>query len=110
MTDLVDRSAFIYLEPKHADKAWFAQCGTCRLFVPGKVAEDGKGRCVIHGSYVDVDENDSCGFYVPWATEDGKAVPEVVKGHAVELKKRLAGFSYDDGERLCRSDGSMPSM
>ena len=96
MADLVDRSAFLYLEPKKGNEKEFAQCGTCRLFVPGPKGSGGEagetlGRCVIHGSYVDIDEDDSCGFYVPWPTPGGVPIPKVVADHKAELEKGIQG-------------------
>ncbi len=77
--------AFIYLEPKaRDDEKTFAQCGACRMFVPGK-----GGRCVIHGSHVKVDDDDSCGFWVDWPA--GKPNPKVVADHRAELDKGITG-------------------
>lgn len=53
----VTRAAFLYLDPK-SPKARFAQCGTCVHFI-----ED-KDQCQIHAPQVDIDEDDSCGFYL----------------------------------------------
>jgi hypothetical protein len=87
----IGRDAFIYLEaPAGHDDKDFAQCGPCRMFVP-KVDGRKGGRCIIHGSFVEVDEDDSCAFMVPWPTPDGKPNPKVVADHAVELKKGITG-------------------
>jgi len=60
------------------------------MFVPE--VEGLKGaRCVIHGSKVELDADDSCGFFVDWPTPDGKPNPDVVKDHAEELAKGLQG-------------------
>ncbi len=87
----VTRAAFIYLEPKgRDDKGVFAQCWSCRMYVPEVSGRDG-GRCVIHGSEVDIDADDSCGFWVDWPTPDGEPNPEVVADHARELAKGIPG-------------------
>lgn len=94
MGERVERDAFIYLEPGTAALAEdFAQCGPCRMFVPEEYL-DGKligDRCIIHGSKVAIDDDDSCGFMVPWPTKDGKPNAEVVKQHAAELLKMIPG-------------------
>lgn len=90
----VGRDAFLFMTPNSAkEKEEFAQCGPCRMFVPeeylqGKLQGD---RCIIHGSRQDLDEDDSCGFFVPWPTPGGKPVEEVVRAHASELLKGVAG-------------------
>lgn len=79
---VVDRNAFLYLAPKpRDDKQSFAQCGSCRLFT-------GNG-CVIHGSKVEVDDDDSCGFYVDWP--NGKIDPKVVANHKADLERGVPG-------------------
>ncbi len=89
MADKVGRDAFLYLAPKK-DEEDFAQCEACRMFVPEVEGREG-GRCVIHGSDVEIDEDDSCGFMVEWPTPDGKPNPEVVEDHAEELAKGVPG-------------------
>jgi len=90
----ITRDAFLFLTPKsEAQKEDFAQCGPCRMFVPeanlqGKFNGD---RCIIHGSHVDLDDDDSCGFMLPWPTPNGKPVEQVVKDHAAELLKIIPG-------------------
>jgi hypothetical protein len=93
MTEKVTRDAFLYLPPKHGVAEDFAQCGPCRMFVPAKYLHDGMegGRCIIHGSRVVIDEDDSCGFMVPWPTPDGSANTKVYRDHAAELVKELPG-------------------
>ncbi len=82
----IERDAFIYLEPKSRDdREWFAQCKSCRMFVPQM------SRCIIHGSKVKVGEGDSCGFWVDWPTPDGSPNPQVVSDHAAELRKDIPG-------------------
>lgn len=94
MGDKIERDAFLFLVPKFPGKQQnFAQCVDCRMFVPekflnGKMSGD---RCIVHGSNVKIDDDDSCGFMVPWPTEGGKPNPEVVADHAAELLKMIPG-------------------
>lgn len=91
MTEKITRTAFIYLEPKSRDdKGTFAQCWSCRMFVPEVKGLEGS-RCVIHGSKVKVDADDSCSYWVDWPTDDGEPNPEVVSDHAGELAKGIKG-------------------
>lgn len=91
MTEKVTRAAFLYLEPKpRDDKGTFAQCWSCRMFVPEVPGLKGS-RCIIHGSKVGVGSGDSCGFYVDWPTPDGEPNPEVVRDHSAELAKNIPG-------------------
>lgn len=90
MTEKVTRAAFIYLEPKlRDDKETFAQCWSCRMFVPEVEGLKG-GRCIIHGSKVEVSLGATCGFYVDWPTPKGECDPAVVKAHAEELAGGIA--------------------
>ncbi len=93
MSEKIGRDAFLYLEPKSGQETDFAQCGPCRMFVPQKALGDKfeRDRCIIHGSFVEIDEDDSCGFMVPWPTSDGEPVAAVVEDHAGELKKMITG-------------------
>ncbi len=63
------------------------------MFVPNEYLPRGwkSGRCIIHGSKVEVDDDDSCGFMVPWPTPNGQPVEEVQKQHAAELAKDIPG-------------------
>ncbi len=91
-TDKITRDAFLYLPPKEGAEEDFAQCGACRMFVPDRLLPDGEGgRCIIHGSKVEIDEDDSCGFMVPWPTPDGSPVEHVMEDHAAELEKDIPG-------------------
>ncbi len=89
----ITRDAFLYLEPKAGQEENFAQCGPCRMFVPQEKLGDAfeEDRCIIHGSFVEIDEDDSCGFMVPWPTPDGQPNEGVVADHAAELKKMITG-------------------
>lgn len=91
MPPKIARDAFLYLEPKTAAAGQdFAQCGPCRMFVPGSyVAPTLKGgRCILHGAKVEIDEDDSCGFMVPWP--DVEPVDSVIRDHAAELVAGIA--------------------
>lgn len=81
------RAAFLYMDhsPKSpADE--FAQCDTCRMFVPAGEAAP-SARCVVLGSKFKVIDEGSCGLYSVWPK--GKPDPTVVRDHAVELSKGL---------------------
>lgn len=100
MTEKVGRVAFLYLDPKpRDDKGTFAQCWSCRMFVPKVEGLEGS-RCIIHGSKVCVDADDSCGFYVDWPTAKGEPNPEVQEDHAEELKKGIPGSVTPDESGL----------
>ncbi len=88
----IKRDAFVYLAPKPRDKKPqdFAQCISCRKFVPHVDGLKGS-RCAEHGSKVVVDEGYSCGFWDDWATPDGKPNAEVVANHAAELANIVPG-------------------
>jgi len=64
----VERDTFLYLDPSGEELDNFAQCGTCRF-----ASEDGD--CAILG--IPIDDDDSCGFYVPGAY-DGAEVRKSV--------------------------------
>jgi hypothetical protein len=90
--DKIGRDAFLYLEPKsHDDVEYFAQCGPCRFFVPQKAlgTKFDSGRCILHGSHVPINEEDSCGFFADWP--DGKVARETVYRNAAELKRMIGG-------------------
>ncbi len=54
----VDRSAFLYLDPKGAEGK-FAQCGVCMMWTGPD-----RRRCTIHGASLVVERGDTCGFYI----------------------------------------------
>lgn len=98
----IGREAFLYLAPRKGidDPKTFAQCGPCRVFVPEEALNerfDGD-RCVFHGSKKKVDDDDSCGFMVPWAK--GKPEPEVVAKHAKEIEKGIPGSTTPERSGL----------
>lgn len=89
-TEKNTRDAFLYLEPKKKKlRKEFAQCSTCRMFVPDEYTEGKIDLCIIHGSDVKVGEGYSCGMYAPWP----KGTPEekVMQNHAKELSGGLPG-------------------
>lgn len=91
MADRIERDAFLFLAPKNREEE-FAQCGPCRMFVPEKYLSGMSGdRCIIHGSQVKIDDDDSCGFMCPWPTADWSAVDQVIRDHAAELMKNIPG-------------------
>lgn len=61
----VDRSAFLYL-PKGRAGQENGQCASCWLWAADM------DRCLIHGPKVDIDEDDSCGLYVPGKPRTGQ--------------------------------------
>ena len=80
----ITRAAFLYFEPDRTGtrEEDFAQCGSCRMFVPGT-------QCIILGSDVHLGPRWSCGFYAPWP--NGVRNAEVVANHRAELAKGLKG-------------------
>ncbi len=94
MREKIDRSAFLFLEPGAGKPLIiFAQCIDCRMFVGEEyLAKNIDGsRCILHGSFVSVDGDDSCGLMVSWPTPDGAPNVKVVKDHAGELNKMITG-------------------
>jgi hypothetical protein len=90
--DRIKRDAFIFLTPKsEKQKDEFAQCGPCRMFVPGKYLDGTGDKCILHGSKQEVGEYYSCGFFASWPTPEGSPVENVVKAHAKELLKTIPG-------------------
>lgn len=63
-TDRIDRTAFIYMDPREDKLDQFSQCGTCRMF--------SGSRCSLHGPDVAVDAGDSCGLYSPGEFVEGE--------------------------------------
>ncbi len=95
------RDAFLYFDPSpKSPKDKFAQCGTCRMFVPDEYMgkKDDMDLCIAHGSNVKVGETFSCGLYAGWPK--GPPNPEVIKSHAEELKKGIPGSVTPDESGL----------
>ncbi len=124
MVEKIERDTFLYLDHGVSPEDNFAQCGPCRMFVPGEAMGGGPDRCIIHGSRVKVGEGYSCGFMCGWPT--GKPNPKVIADHAAELKKDIPGSVtpeesglvdrpvrcenceyFDDDESKCRFYGML---
>lgn len=101
-----NRDAFLYFDPSpKSPKDKFAQCETCRMFVPDEYMGGKEGNesddmdlCIAHGSNVKVGETFSCGLYAGWPK--GPPNPEVIKDHARELKKGIPGSVTPDESGL----------
>lgn len=76
----ITRSTFLYLSPKIDED--FAQCATCRLYLPGKE------RCAILGPNVHVPPEASCGFYIPGEPNDDQDCESAVKVTEAGLVRR----------------------
>ncbi len=63
-TDGIDRSAFIYMDPKGKDKKNFAQCKTCMMWTGPKGQT-----CTIHGK-LKIKASASCALYVNGPNHD----------------------------------------
>lgn len=86
------RDAFLYFNHRpNSPKTQFAQCVTCRMFVPDEYmgTDNDKDLCIAHGSKVKVGEEYSCGLYSGWPK--GPPNPQVIRDHAAELKKGIPG-------------------
>jgi Pyruvate/2-oxoacid:ferredoxin oxidoreductase delta subunit len=86
------RDAFLYFNHRpNSPKTEFAQCVTCRMFVPDEYmgTDSDMDLCVAHGSNVKVGEEYSCGLYSGWPK--GPPNPQVIRDHAAELKKGIPG-------------------
>jgi len=96
-----NRDAFLYFDssPK-SPRGKFAQCETCRMFVPDEYMgnDDDMDLCIAHGSNVKVGETFSCGLYSGWPK--GAPNPEVIRDHAAELKKGIPGAVTPDESGL----------
>lgn len=93
--DKIGRWAFIYLEAK-GDKDKFAQCSTCRHFLPGKE------RCGIFDKDHKVVADASCGLYVLGTpTDDQELTASVTPEEAGYVVKQVRCENcswYVDGE------------
>lgn len=66
-SNLIDRSAFLYMNPRGQKKDSFAQCGNCMMFT-GDFLKKGvrEGTCTIIGPKTPIDGKlGSCGLFVP---------------------------------------------
>jgi hypothetical protein len=68
----IKRDAFLYLDPR-PPKEDFAQCSTCRMFLPEQ------GLCSLHGKDVEIKPTMSCGFYTPGGPADESELEHVSK-------------------------------
>lgn len=94
----VTRNAFMFLE---GDSGEFAQCITCRMYIPGAYTQDGIPRCIVHGSTVGVGDEWSCGEFAKWPR--GKPEEQVIKNHAKELAGGLPGsFTPEESGLVAR--------
>jgi len=75
----VTRDAFLYLDPKPPQHR-FAQCGTCRMFLPVRRL------CAVIG--VKVAATDSCGFYVHGLPTESQPVAKSVTAKEAGLVSR----------------------
>lgn len=92
MPQKITRDAFLYFNHRtNSPKKQFAQCVTCRKFVPHEYMGDKSTTdlCVEHGSKVKVGEEWSCGVYTIWPK--GSPNPQVIRDHAGELAKGIPG-------------------
>jgi hypothetical protein len=91
----IKRDAFLYLAPREP-KDEFAQCSTCRMFLPDKE------RCAILGPSVHVPAEASCGFYIHGEPNDDQDCEVVVKPTEAGLVRREVRCencaSFDDGK------------
>jgi len=86
-SEKITRAAFLYMDPStKSPQDEFAQCDTCRMFVPAGEAAP-TARCVVLGSKQKVGPEYSCGLYSVWPK--GKPDPHVVLQHAMELSRGL---------------------
>ena len=82
----LDRSVFLYMEPKGCCEADFAQCDACRMWVSDLFLDEGP-RCVLHGSKQQIMPFGSCGLFVIWP--NGVQNSDVIEAHADELMSGL---------------------
>lgn len=84
------RDTFLYMDPV-GNPNDFAQCVSCRKFVPEKMMEGKVNHdcCAEFGPKVRVGARWSCGLYSPWP--DGKVNQEVVEFHAQEMLESKGG-------------------
>ncbi len=91
----IKRDAFLYLSPKEP-RDEFAQCSTCRMYLPGKE------RCGILGPSVHVPAEASCGLYIHGEPTDEQECEVIVKPVEAGLVRRQVRcencISFDDGK------------
>lgn len=93
----ITRDTFLYMKPQ-GDEDIFAQCGSCRMYIPGSE------RCAILGPNVHVPEIASCGLYIHGEPDDDQDSIALHKPKEVGLVRREVRCencaSFDDG--TCR--------
>lgn len=93
----IDRSAFIYLEPKNEGKD-FAQCSTCQHFLPGKL------RCSLFGPDDKVIALASCGLYAAGSPHDDQKIINAAtpqESGYVEEAVRCENCSWFNTDKSC---------
>src|ERR1044071_3959086 len=80
-TPKLKRDTFLYMEPKEP-KDEFAQCSTCRMYLPGKQ------RCAILGPSLNVPPEASCGLYVHGEPSDDQDAEKIVTTEEAGFVKR----------------------
>jgi len=97
----VDRSAFLYMEPKNEEnRQEFAQCSTCMMWLYDV------NKCSIHGENVEVTGDMSCSLYVegkPMTAEEHPPMPLVTPEESglVSHPVRCENCTHFDGIRIC---------
>jgi hypothetical protein len=94
----IGRDAFLYYDPRDP-KEQFAQCGTCRLFLPESE------RCAVIGPDTVVLATDSCGLYAWGTPTEDQLVKESVTAKEAGLVHRSVRCEncrfFDAGEGMC---------
>lgn len=93
------RDAFLYMSPKEP-KDQFAQCATCRMYLPKKQ------RCAILGPTLNVPPEASCGLYVHGEPSDDQDVAANVKPVEAGFVKRQVRcencISFMESDSSCK--------
>jgi hypothetical protein len=90
------RDVFLYMSPPLGFPGKnFAQCYSCKRFVPSEYLKKDLDLCADLGSRVPIGEGYTCGLYAIWPK--GKPNEEIIKEHALALEKDGPG-SVTPGE------------
>ena len=99
---LLDESAFIYMEPRagsYGKQEWFAQCATCVLWVWSTK------RCMIHGTGVRATADTTCALYINGKPRQSGTPEQLVTPKESGAVKRLVQchrcFYYKKVGRIC---------